>query len=143
MSEAKWTDIFNTIDEDGAGSIPVAKFGVAVRASGAYPTEAEVKTMLEKADPSGSGSVSKDAFLKQMKWIEKVNPLNVGEIEESYKIFDKDENGTISRAELIHILTSMGEKLTLEEAEEFVKEAELDKNGMIQYKRFLEQTTAA
>ena len=141
MSEAKWTNIFDTIDEDGAGSIPVSKFGLAVRAAGAYPTEEEVKMMIGKV--GGSGSVSKGDFLKQMKWIEKVNPLNVGEVEESFKIFDKDENGTISRAELIHILTSMGEKLPLEEAEDFVKEAETDKNGFIDYKRFLEQCTSA
>ena len=65
--------------------------------------------------------------MKQMAWIEKANPAFVDDVAESFKIFDKDGNGTINRIELAHILTSMGDKMTSEEADDFVKEAECDK----------------
>lgn len=138
---AEWAEVFSTIDEDAKGYIPTKKFALAVRAAGGYPTDAQVKEMIEKADPSGSGKINKDAFLTQMTWITTHNPLDIDTIGESFKIFDKDDNGCISRVELAHILTSMGDKLTVEEADEFVKEAYLTKDGVINYMDFLKQVT--
>lgn len=37
------------------------------------------------------------------------------EIKEAFKVFDKDGNGFISSAELRHVMTNLGEKLTDEE----------------------------
>lgn len=37
------------------------------------------------------------------------------EIREAFKVFDKDGNGFISAAELRHVMTNLGEKLTDEE----------------------------
>ena len=82
---------------------------------------------IAKADPSDSGYISEDAFMKQMSWIENTNPAFPDDIAESFKIFDKDGNGTINKIELHHILTSLGDKMTTEEADEFVREAECDK----------------
>jgi Ca2+-binding EF-hand superfamily protein len=141
MGTGEWKDVFSIIDEDHKGSIPTTKMGLAIRASGGYPTEDQVKTMIAKADPSGSGKVSLDAFLKQREWIESVNPLDINEIGASFKVFDKDGNGCISKVELAHILTSMGDKLTMDEADDFVKEAYLNKDGVIDYMAFLEQVT--
>jgi len=36
------------------------------------------------------------------------------EILESFKVFDKDSNGFISAAELLHVMTRIGKKLTHE-----------------------------
>merc|ERR1711918_325966 len=40
------------------------------------------------------------------------------ELIEAFKVFDKDGNGFISAAELRHVMTNLGEKLTDEEDEE-------------------------
>ena len=141
MSKAEWQNVFSTIDEDNNGYIPTSKFGLACRAAGGYPTEDQVKTMIQKADSSGSGKVTMDAFCEQMAWINSVNPLDIYEIGESFKIFDKDGNGCISKVELQHILTSMGDKLSIEDADEFIKEAYLNKDGLIDYMQFLKQVT--
>jgi Ca2+-binding EF-hand superfamily protein len=139
MSEAEWTEMFKMMDESGTGSIPSAKFGTAVRAAGQYPTQAQVKEMLDKAD--SGGMVSMANYLEQMKWISKKNPLDIEKIGESFQMFDKDDNGLISKSELQHVLTSMGDKLTTEEADEFIKEASADKNGLIKYMDFLNSVT--
>ncbi len=55
------------------------------------------------------------------------------EIKEAFKVFDKDGNGFISAAELHHVMTNLGEKLTDAEVDEMINEADIDKDGQINY----------
>lgn len=59
------------------------------------------------------------------------------EIQEAFKVFDKDGNGYISAAELRHVMTSLGEKLTEEEVDEMIREADIDQDGQINYEEFV------
>lgn len=53
------------------------------------------------------------------------------EIREAFKVFDRDNNGFISAAELRHVMTSIGEKLTDDEVDEMIREADTDGDGRI------------
>ncbi len=53
------------------------------------------------------------------------------EIREAFKVFDRDNNGFISAAELRHVMTSIGEKLTDDEVGEMIREADQDGDGRI------------
>jgi len=59
------------------------------------------------------------------------------EIKEAFKQFDKTNSGTVTTAELRHIMTNLGEKLTDEEAEELLKEADPNKKGTVNYSDFI------
>ena len=48
-------------------------------------------------------------------------------------VFDKDHNGFISLQELRQVMNSLGERLTDEELEEMLREADTDGDGELNY----------
>ena len=55
------------------------------------------------------------------------------ELREAFRVFDKDGNGFISAAELRHVMTNLGEKLTDEEVDEMIKEADTDGDNRVSF----------
>jgi calmodulin len=53
------------------------------------------------------------------------------------QVFDKDQRGFIEAKELRHVLTNIGEKLSTNEMEDMIKEADPDNDGKIQYEEFV------
>ena len=59
------------------------------------------------------------------------------EIINAFKVFDKSGNGLISGADLRHIMTTLGDKLSEEEVDEIIREAEINGDGYILYEEFV------
>jgi len=49
------------------------------------------------------------------------------------QVFDKENTGTMSNADLRRIMTTYGEVLNDEEVEEMIKEADTDADGIVDY----------
>lgn len=49
------------------------------------------------------------------------------------RVFDKNNDGLISSNELRHVMTSLGERLSEEEVDDMIKEADLDGDGQVNY----------
>jgi calmodulin len=90
----------------------------------------------EQIDADGSGTIDFPEFLTMMARKMK-DTDSEEEILEAFKVFDKDGNGFISAAELRHIMTNLGEKLTDEEVDEMIREADIDGDGQINYEEFV------
>lgn len=58
------------------------------------------------------------------------------DILEAFKVFDTEGTGYILASDLKHIVTSIGNKLSKKSAEEMINEADLDKDGKIDYVAF-------
>ncbi|XP_075537461.1 neo-calmodulin-like isoform X2 [Dermacentor variabilis] len=64
------------------------------------------------------------------------------EIREAFKVFDRNGDGYVSAAELRHVMTTMGEKLSHEEVDEMIREADQDGDGRINYDEFVSMVTS-
>ncbi len=65
------------------------------------------------------------------------------ELRQAFRVFDKDGSGKIASAELRHIVTSLGEKLTEKEADEMIRCADPEGSGFVDYDRFIQVILAA
>lgn len=80
----------------------------------------------------GSGTVDFIEFIRLM--AKKFVEVDLeSDIREAFRIFDKDGSGLISADELRHVMTSIGEKLTEEEFNEMLAEADINGDGSINY----------
>ncbi|VEN53701.1 unnamed protein product [Callosobruchus maculatus] len=131
----EFQEAFQLFDNRGDGKIHVAQIGDALRALGQNPTEADVKkfTHLYKSDER----VSFEVFLPIYQQISKTRSADtVEDFIEGLRHFDKDGNGFISSAELRHLLTTLGEKLTDDEVEQLLQGQE-DSQGNVNYEEFV------
>ena len=81
---------------------------------------------------TGNGTIDFPEFLTMMARKMK-DTDSEEEIKEAFRVFDKDGNGFISAAELRHVMTNLGEKLTDEEVDEMIREADIDGDGQVNY----------
>ena len=108
---------------------------------GEYHTDVELQDMIDEFDTDGNGTIDFDEFLKMME--RKTKEIDIEqEIHDTFQAFDKDGNGFISAAELRHVMTTLGEKLTDEEVDELIKEADMDCDGQVNYEEFVIMMTS-
>ena len=124
-----------------AGTITTKELGTVMRSLGQNPTEAELQDMINEVDADGNGTIDFPEFLTMMARKMK-DTDSEEEIMEAFKVFDKDGNGFISAAELRHVMTNLGEKLTDEEVDEMIAEADVDGDGQINYEEFVKMMMA-
>ncbi|CAF4052927.1 unnamed protein product, partial [Adineta steineri] len=125
---AEFQEAFSLFDKDGDGTITTRQLGTVMRSLGENPTEAELQDMINEVDADGNGTIDFPDFLTMMARKMK-DTDSEEEIREAFRVFDKDGTGFLSADELRHVMTNLGEKLTDEEIDEFIREANIDEEG--------------
>ncbi|KAK3809400.1 MAG: putative calmodulin [Benniella sp.] len=133
---SEFKEAFALFDKDGDGTITTKELGAVMRSLGQNPTESELQDMVNEVDADGNGTIDFPEFLTMMARKMK-DTDSEDEIKEAFKVFDKDGNGYISPAELRHVMANLGEKLSDEEIDQMVREADQDGDGNINYDEFV------
>ncbi|KAI4879343.1 hypothetical protein NFI96_006603, partial [Prochilodus magdalenae] len=149
-------EAFSLFDKDGDGTITTKELATVIRSLGQNPTEVELQGMINEVDADGetlyiythgplsapptvqdtlntrTGTIDFPEFLTMM--ARKMKDTDgEEEIREAFRVFDKDGNSYISAAELRHVMTNLGEKLTEEEVDQMIREADIDGDGQVNY----------
>ncbi|XP_021060732.1 myosin light chain 6B [Mus pahari] len=135
----EFREAFELFDRVGDGKILYSQCGDLMRALGQNPTNAEVLKVLgnPKNEELKSRRVDFETFLPMLQAVAKNRDQGTYEdYLEGLRVFDKEGNGKVMGAELRHVLTTLGEKMTEEEVETVLAGHE-DSNGCINYEAFL------
>lgn len=81
----------------------------------------------------GTGSVEFEDFLEVVMSKDLDEEDHELALKEAFKMFDRDGNGYIDADELRLCMMNLGEKLTLEEVEEMIREVDVDYDGRMNY----------
>ncbi|KAL3578110.1 hypothetical protein D5086_019614 [Populus alba] len=119
----EFREAFCLFDKDGDGCITVEELATVIRSLDQNPTEEELLDMISEVDSDRNGTIERLMRRKSLR--------------RRFKVFDKDQNGYISANELRHVMINLGEKLTDEEVEQMIKEADLDGDGQVNYDEFV------
>ena len=133
-------EAFSVFDREGRGSITTKELGVVMRALGQDPTEAELTDMVNEVDLDGNGNIEFEEFMALMSKKMKQNDTEE-ELMEAFKLFDKKGNGFITMNDLKIILENLGEKLSNEEIQDMIKDADLDGDNVINFEEFSRMMT--
>ncbi|KAM0870215.1 hypothetical protein ACQ4PT_040160 [Festuca glaucescens] len=139
MSEFR--EAFAFFDKDGDGRITAEELSTVVRSLGQSPTPEELRDMVRDVDADGNGTIEFAEFLALVSRQQEAARADAGsadeELREAFGVFDRDHDGHISKAELRHVMISLGEKLTDEEVEGMIAEADLDGDGQVNFEEFV------
>jgi len=136
---AEFREAFSLFDKDGDGRITREELAEVMQSLVSQrATPDEIADMIHNMDSDGNGTIEFEEFLDHMLLTGNHGEKDQNEeLTEAFKIFDKDGNGLISRDELEQVMRSLGERLTTEEVVEMINEADIDGDGQIDYKEFV------
>ncbi|AES70464.2 putative parvalbumin [Medicago truncatula] len=116
---------FRLLDKDQDFSIDNDELQTLIRSLGLNPTFFGLMVAMNKFDADGNGTID---FTEEDFIISFPKP-------------DKDHNGFVSASELHYYLTNHGTKVTKEEVDEYVREADVDGDGQINFEEFVKAVT--
>lgn len=133
---AEFSQGFKYFDRDEDGRVSTNQLGTLMRSLGQNPTEAELQEMVNGFDLEGKGTMDLEEFLALMVK-QRARMATERQLIEMFEVFDPEKTRKISLAHWRHAMTHMGEKLSEDEVDEMILDAEVDDNGKIDYEAYV------
>jgi len=138
LSEEKIETIkeaFNIIDTDKDGKIASKEIGDLLKSAGLTNSESDIMDYSKELEEEGTTAIDIIDFIKLYNSRLK-DTESEDDIKEAFGLFDKDSDGFITKEEFAKALLSINEKLSEEEIEDIIKEADADGDGKISIVEF-------
>ena len=112
---ANYKETFSLFDKDGDNKIAVSELGLLIRGLNQNPTEAEIEEMKNEVDPDGTGQLDFPEFLSLM--AKRAKDIDQEEeLMDAFRVFDKNQRGEVDATAIKHMIRTLGEPLSEEEA---------------------------
>ena len=141
--EEKYKEAFDMFDSDGSGQISISEIRRLLKTFGQDVTRQEVVEMIKDIDDDNDGNITYEEFITLMTHqVVEETVINDGfdedEVIKAFQKFDFNNSGTITLDEFKFILTKLGEKWTENRANEVFKLCDLNNNGELDYREFVQ-----
>eukprot|EP00758_Cryptobia_borreli_P000587 Tbor_TRINITY_DN1254_c0_g1::TRINITY_DN1254_c0_g1_i1::g.5731::m.5731/K02183/CALM; calmodulin len=136
---AQLKEAFSVFDKEGGGSISVQDLKDVFRNMGQSITIEDATRMIEEADLDANGVVDFPEFLTMIATDSQAYQITQNPNKEMMSLFsqyDLSHTGYITASNLQYIMGKMGCRLTAEEADEMIREADVDGDGRLNFDDF-------
>ena len=136
----EYRDAFNLFDKDGSGTITTNEFIKVLKNLGQKVSKEEAAKITEDLDSDKSGEVEFEEFVSYMIKLKGDEELSEEEeVIRAFEVFDANGDGHITCNEFSYILCNLGDdRFSKEECNDIFKEADLNKDGKLNYKEFVD-----
>lgn len=132
----EFREAFELYDKDKDGSITLKELSQVLKSINQDFTQSQIESIITEADTTNTGKLNLEDFISLM--ASKYRETDTDEkVINAFRVFDKDGTGVVSANELRHIMTTLGDKLTDEEVDEMIREADINGDGYIYYEDFV------
>ena len=143
MNKEELVEAFVLFDKDGGGTITIEEFRSVLKSLGhTAHLEQELKDLMSGLDLDRDGKVTFDDFKRvlQDSTIQNTEQM-AGQLREAFNMFDTEETGYISAAEMREVLVSLGKKLIHEEVDDMMRNADVKGEGKVSFVEFVQMIT--
>ena len=107
---------------------------------GFYPSSNELEIIVDGVDTNKNGTIDINEFTDMMtKKMDMKEYFEEQDIEKAFQIFDQNGDGIITAEEIKQTMSLLGENVSEAEVSDMLKEADLDGNGLIDFREFSNQ----
>eukprot|EP00842_Homolaphlyctis_polyrhiza_P001481 jgi/Hompol1/2333/HPOL_002175-RA len=142
-----YVEAFCIFDLDGSGTIDVDELGEVMKSLGLEVSEKEILKMMQQIDDDCSGEISITEFVQLMATVRTRGGIieTEADIREAFGLVDADGDGFIGAQDLVQAFSSIGEKITVEQAMDMIRVTDSDLDGradFIDFRKMLDATEA-
>merc|ERR1712216_369972 len=129
-------EAFDLFDTDGSGAIDAKELKVAMQALGFEPSTEEIAKMVKDIDVDGNATIECEEFIEMMEG-KMAGKDPVEEMKKAFALYDVDNKGKITVADMQRVAKELGENLSKEELQSILDESDRDGNGTITEEEFV------
>ncbi|XP_025090778.1 neo-calmodulin-like isoform X3 [Pomacea canaliculata] len=138
--ETEIRELFRSFDRNHDNTICAGELGKVLRCLGMNVSEADVQQIIKELDKNRNGKIEYKEFkaFMQEEMRKAEDPAEQEKaVRMAFRVFDQNGDGFIDVKELQNAMKNLGEPLTDKELTDMMKEADMDKDGKINYEEFI------
>ncbi|CAG7834951.1 unnamed protein product, partial [Allacma fusca] len=128
---------FHLLDKNQDGMVSVSEFQIMLKNFGIDVPDKVILALIKQASATGDSLLKETEFLEWISTFLSETPEDITEdLIAAFRVFDKDQNGYITKDELKEAMEMIGEPLTEQELISLIELADTDQDGRIDYGEF-------
>ena len=127
---------FQLFDEDRDGHLDSNELKLLLKSIGQNLTKEELQDVIKGVDENQNNLIEFKEFLELMSKLGRDLTIE-NELNEAFRIFDTDSHGKLTGADLKMMMTKHGDKISEQEADMILREAEIGLDQEIDYQELI------
>ncbi|KAI6233756.1 EF hand [Aphelenchoides fujianensis] len=137
LNDHDLSDAFDMLDMDRDGELSRAEVAALLRTIKVEPDRNELNLIFDEIGVKNTGKIRKTDFLEYMK-CPMIHQITVRELEQQFRQYDRDNDGSINLDELGQILSSTAGISDKNIVRHVFQTTDSDNDGLINFDQFLE-----